>query len=211
MNILLTPMLDHLLRPWRRLLTRLQDPWPVAWNPGVKPSAFGSGSIHPFQWYLTQESTVEVSSVEEVVDWLVGCRYVRDQERFGQSDLWQHPRDFERLREGDCEDHALWTWRKLIELGLDAWLFVGLWDNQVGRPAVKHAWVVYSHDGVEYLVESTLKNSASMIGIVPERRTAYCPHFSVGRDLRIRSHRGYVLACFGWRWKGDARTSKQET
>jgi hypothetical protein len=44
---------------------------------------------------------------------------------FGEADFWQHPSTFERLRTGDCEDFAVWAWRKLIELGYDVDLVAG--------------------------------------------------------------------------------------
>lgn len=204
-QLLQVPVVAPPLPWWRHLfrhgfLRRLGDPWPTAWNPGVKPKALGPGSIHTFNWYFTQESTVGVTTIQEVVEWLIGCQYVPDEDIFGQRDYWQHPHDFERLRQGDCEDHALWAWRKLIELGIEARLFIGLWASQVGRPAALHAWVTYESDGVAYLVETTRKRGDAMIDEVAERRADYCPHFSVGGDLRIRSHRGYVLRCFGWEW-----------
>src|SRR5690348_3236184 len=47
------------------------------------------------------------------------CEYVRDPVH--ERDFWQHPKTFEQLRKGDCEDHALWAWRKLTELGISAY------------------------------------------------------------------------------------------
>jgi hypothetical protein len=83
---------------------------------------FGNGSRHDFAWYFQGDSSVHVSSIDDVQDWLLGCEYVSDPELFNEPDFWQHPRTFEQLRRGDCEDHALWAWRKLVELGHDAHL-----------------------------------------------------------------------------------------
>ena len=110
---LLAPLLA-LLRP--RVL--VDDPW--ARSPAVLPTrAFGRGSVRDFRWYFERESEVPVRSIDEVCDWLLGCAYVSDRELFNESDFWQHPGTFERLRQGDCEDYALWAWRKLVELGPD--------------------------------------------------------------------------------------------
>src|SRR5205085_1473130 len=69
----------------------------------------------PFAWYFEGQSAVTVGSVDDVCEWLLECEYVHDPELFHEPDFWQHPRTFERLRKGDCEDHALWAWRKLVE------------------------------------------------------------------------------------------------
>ena len=110
-----------MIRPvvrWVARSVRQDDPWerlPYT----VKARAFGRGSIHPFPWYFEGGSAVEVKSLEDICAWLMECQYVADPDLFNESDFWQHPRTFERLRQGDCEDHALWAWRKLVELGFD--------------------------------------------------------------------------------------------
>ena len=71
---------------------------------------------------------------------------------FNEIDLWQHPSSFEELRRGDCEDFALWAWRKLAELGIDAEFFVGR-ILSVEEPDVdrQHAWVVFRVGDVQFL------------------------------------------------------------
>ena len=81
---------------------------------------FGSGAVNEFDWYLQGESDVVVETLADVQAWLAECAYARDQDLFQVPDFWQHPRTFEQLRKGDCEDHALWAWRKFHELGIDA-------------------------------------------------------------------------------------------
>ncbi len=94
----------------------------------VPPGAFGPGSERPFAQYFEGESSVRVASIEEIVAWLQTCEYVSDVELFRKRDVWQHPSAFEHLRRGDCEDFALWAWRKLGELGIDADFCVGRVD-----------------------------------------------------------------------------------
>src|SRR5262245_32721587 len=91
----------------------------------VPASVFGGGSRRPFADYFEGESRVAVQTVDDIVDWLQGCQYISDAELFHERDYWQHPGAFEELRRGDCEDFALWTWRKLGEIGIDAEFYVG--------------------------------------------------------------------------------------
>jgi len=67
---------------------------------------------------LRGQSTVCVNDIAAICEWLADCEYVRDPVH--ERDFWQHPKTFEQLRKGDCEDHALWAWRKLTELGIPA-------------------------------------------------------------------------------------------
>ena len=64
------------------------------------------------------------------------------------------PAIFEKLKRGDCEDFALWAWRKLAEIGIDAEFCVGrvICDD---RPEIdrQHAWVVYRVNGTAFLFE----------------------------------------------------------
>lgn len=96
--------------------------------------------------------TVKCGSLEEVQAFLRECRYVSDSEQFGVSEYWLHPRFFERLRRGDCEDFALWAWRQLLAMGLDARLVFG---NCRGGDRNNHAWVMFSDSQAHYLLEPT--------------------------------------------------------
>ncbi|HXW05204.1 MAG TPA: hypothetical protein VD833_08230 [Vicinamibacterales bacterium] len=78
-----------------------------------------------FRWYYEGQRTVQVGTVDDVCRWLAECQYLSDDELFNETDFWQHPRTFENLCKGDCEDHALWAWTKLVEFGHQAELFVG--------------------------------------------------------------------------------------
>jgi len=71
---------------------------------------------------LRGQSTVCVNDIAAICEWLADCEYVRDPVH--ERDFWQHPKTFEQLRKGDCEDHALWAWRKLTELGIPAEFYV---------------------------------------------------------------------------------------
>lgn len=183
---ILTPALVLILH-----VHRAGDDWeelPVA----VPFWRFGAGSRKRFSWYFEGESDVSVSSVDDVVAWLSGCRYVPDKTLFQEDDFWQHPRTFERLRAGDCEDFALWGWRKLNELGVPARFFVGkLVDNGRGS-ASGHAWVVFRQDGKDMLLEGASTAPESLVQPLDAVRDRYRPHFSVDGSYRTRAFSGYL-------------------
>lgn len=106
-----------------------------------------------FLSYLADgDLAVKCGSLDEVQVFLRGCRYVSDPEQFGVREYWLHPRFFERLRRGDCEDFALWTWRQLLAMGFDARLVLG----RCGRgDRANHAWVTFSDLQAHYLFEPT--------------------------------------------------------
>jgi predicted transglutaminase-like cysteine proteinase len=147
----------------------------------VPPAAFGPGSHARFASYFEGESHVRARSIDEIVTWLRTCEYVSDAEQFHQPDVWQEPCAFEQRQRGDCEDFALWTWRKLIEIGIDAEFFVGrvAW----GEPALdrQHAWVVYRQGPDVCLFEPALRDRRRMIQPWSAVKDAYVPHFAVDR------------------------------
>lgn len=101
--------------------------------------------------FLTSELEVHCESLSEVRSFLRGCRYVSDLAQFGVPDYWMNPRDFERVRKGDCEDFALWAWRQLLALGFDARFVVG----RAGYRGLGHAWVTFEDSGHHRLLEPT--------------------------------------------------------
>ncbi len=143
----------------------------------VHHTEFGAGSRRPFAEYLNGESRVKVHSLEDVCHWLQQCEYMRDSELFNQRDVWQHPGEFEALRKGDCEDHALWAWRKLKELNIPAEFVVGRtqWGENLNGV---HAWVSYRENGRSYILETTNKQLHPIYPLetVQER---YHPWYSV--------------------------------
>src|SRR5262245_12320592 len=157
----------------------------------VPASAFGPGSERPFAEYFKGESRVRVASIDDIVTWLQTCEYVTDLELFQKRDFWQHPEIFETLRRGDCEDFALWAWRKLAEVGIDAEFCVGrvISDDQ---PEVdrQHAWVVYHIDGRAFLFEPAERTPTRMIRPLAEAMEAYVPHFAVNHRFETNAFVG---------------------
>lgn len=179
------------IRHWLRARRAKPDPWqrlPYA----AKPEMFGRGNQHPFPWYFEGESAVVVRSVDDVCAWLRACEYVRDPELFNESDFWQHPRTFERLRQGDCEDHALWAWRKLVELGLDAELVSGA--QRMSEDSGGHVWVRFRDGDAEFILETVCRDAGRMVRPFEDAKAEYVPHAGVDRTFTLHAYRGYLLS-----------------
>jgi hypothetical protein len=181
-----------LMQPVVQLLVRVipkRDPWTRV-SRRVPLGFYGKGSQRDFGWYLEGESTVRVGSIEEIQEWLLTCEYVDDRELFNETDFWQHPRTFEHLRRGDCEDHALWAWRKLVELGVDAELVSG--RQMSDDDLTGHVWVMFSHGGETFLFETVAKRREQMLRPVSAVRELYRPEVSVDGKRRRFAYHGYL-------------------
>jgi predicted transglutaminase-like cysteine proteinase len=147
--------------------------------------------MHPFPWYFEGESIVQVTCVDDVCDWLLQCEYVRDPDLFNEADFWQHPRTFERLRQGDCEDYALWAWRKLVELGVEAELVSGTWHQPDGISG-GHVWIRYRHNGREFILESVSRRRDGMVRSFEDAKAEYVPYAGVDHAFRLHAYSGYL-------------------
>lgn len=185
--------LRRALAPVKRLVARstpAQDPWErLPYRPS--PKAFPPGAVHPFPWYFEGESTVAVSGVDDLCDWLLDCEYVRDSELFNENDFWQHPRTFERLRQGDCEDYALWAWRKLVEMGIEAELVAGVW-HPPNDASGGHVWVRYRYEGTEFILETVARTREHMVRTFESARAEYVPHAGVDHRFQLFAYSGYL-------------------
>jgi hypothetical protein len=187
-------LLVRLLAPLASLLgprAPVDDPWERS-SAALPARAFGRGSVRDFRWYFERESEVRVASLDDVCDWLLGCAYVSDRELFNEADFWQHPGTFERLRQGDCEDYALWAWRKLVELGVDAELVAGRWDV-TRADAGHHAWVVFREGDAEFVLEAVARTRAAMVRPLAEVRAQYRPHAAVNARFETTAFAGALL------------------
>ena len=165
------------------------DPW-TRLDVAPRLALYGAGARHDVGWYFEGESVVPVATLDELRSWLAGCEYATDADLFQEPDFWQHPRTFERLRRGDCEDFALWAWRKLVELGYDADLVVGRCLHDEGREG-RHAWIVFRHSGGEFLFEPVSGSAAHAVRPLEEVKERYVPEFGVGADRRRFAFAGY--------------------
>ncbi|SRR5229473_7108143 len=103
----------------------------------------------PMGRYVSQPLAVQCATIEDIRQFLRGCRAVSDEELFGKEDYWQPPEEFENRKAGDCEDFSLWTWRQLLAMGYDARFVFG----RHGRYGTGHAWVMFFLNDTCFLVE----------------------------------------------------------
>ena len=186
-----------LFGPVRRALHQLRlrlfpvrDPWQRL--PYEAPLAvFGDGARHGFDWVFEGESAVGVASLDDILDWLADCRYETDATLFREADYWQHPHTFEQLRRGDCEDFALWSWRKLIELGIDADLVIGR-RVPPGSENSRHAWILFRYQDEEFLFEPVFRDRGEAVRHISTVRAEYIPEFGVSRDRGRFLFAGYA-------------------
>ena len=153
--------------------------------------AFGDGARHGFDWVFEGQTASAVSTFDEIVEWLAGCSYESDTSLFHESDYWQHPHTFEQLRRGDCEDFALWAWRKLVELGIDADLVIGR-RVPPGSENSRHAWILFRDGEDEFLFEPVLRDRRDAIRRLEAVRSEYIPEFGVARDRSRFLFAGYA-------------------
>lgn len=187
------------LRPLWRLFLRAapipDDPWKRV-NYRAAPAKFGPGSTHDFSWYFEGESSVGVATVDDVQDWLLACEYATDPDLFRVPDFWQHPCTFEQVRRGDCEDHALWAWRKLVELGYDAELVMGRflpWTPSGDGGERTHVWVNFKQDGETFVFETTCKVRERMVRRLPDVSGKYRPELGVDRQRKSFAFAGVLV------------------
>ncbi len=165
-----------------------KDPWCCIPAP-LPGQLFSSGCDRDFSWFLQGESRVESNSIADVCVWLIGCEYISDQEQFRKADHWLHPKEFEISRKGDCEDHALWAWSRLIALGYKTEFIAGT-NIQSG---CRHAWIHVSLNDQTALLEATSKNPETIILSMDEVRERYRPEFGVDQNLNTYIYGGGLL------------------
>jgi len=174
----------------RLRLFPVRDPW--ARLPLEAPLAvYGDGARRGFDWVFEGDSAVAVASLDELVQWLCDCTYDTDRRLFQEDDFWQHPRTFEHLRRGDCEDFALWAWRKMVEIGIDAELVIGR-RVPPGTANSRHAWIVFRDHAGEFLFEPVCRERERAVRPVSAARHEYIPEFGVSRDRRRFFFAGYA-------------------
>lgn len=167
-------------------------PWDVIDGVRLTPRAFGEGSIHPFEYYFEGELKCGGGDLAGIEAWLRECTIESDIEQFGIADVWQRPVDFERRRRGDCDDHSLWAWRSLIELGHDARFVCGLLGRNQFRGG--HAWVVIrDRSGDEVVVEPMAKGDRPMFMPRASAEEFYQPFCSVDANFNYTCYGGLLL------------------
>lgn len=140
----------------------------------------------PFGRYVSQPVTFKCQTFADMRKFLIGCRQGSDEKFFGKKDHWLPPDEFEKLKKGDCDDFAMWTWRQLLEMGYSARFVVG----RFGRYGAGHAWATFADGGKTFIADGT----RAPFGMTLPKLYAlsYHPTYSVtwnGRDLSYYSHK----------------------
>lgn len=167
----------------------------------------------PIGRYVSRPLTVHCENFEDIRKFLRSCRAVSDRQQFGKEDYWLPPEEFEKRKKGDCEDFSFWTWRELMQMGLEARIVFG----RHGRYGIGHAWTMFRQGGKWFLLEP----QARVLGLrLPRLSTLrYEPKYSIawdGKSLKYYAHRdtkafrpnfGVVVsllpewvAIWGWFW-----------
>lgn len=180
-----------LRKPFYRFLLRTtQDQTWKRYTCKVPLHVYGAGSRRCFSWYLDGAMDTGLMDLNEIKHWLQGCEYVSDMELFEERDVWQHPVTFERLRRGDCEDYSLWTWRKLLESGIDAEFCAG-WSVHPGGEYLGHTWILFRDQQETYLFDPVTQSHGCMIKPLEEVADWYVPQVSVDGQLDRYVYGGY--------------------
>ena len=146
----------------------------------------GPRATFPIGRYISQPLSIHCQTIGELRSFLLTCKYVSDQELFGKREYWQPPDEFEKIRKGDCEDFALWTWRQLLSMGYQA-RFVG---GSAGRYGAGHAWVEVFKGDKWFLLEPLFCRAGYAMPRLSTLR--YEPRYSVswdGKTLRYFAHK----------------------
>lgn len=151
-------------------------------------SAFGVGCKHDFSWYFQGQSNVRPKNVNDLCKWLSKCKYSTDSALFQEEEFWQHPVTFETTKKGDCDDHALWAWRKLTEMGLRAEYVCGKMRIKQNHKYIEsgHAWVIFKKKDKRnwYVLECTEKDKKKMLIDFDDAEKTYLPEVSIDGELK---------------------------
>ena len=151
-------------------------------------SVFGSACMEQFQTWFDGKLVQEITSINAMCDYMIGCRHVPDIKQHNQRDVWMHPVDFERLKKGDCEDFSLWAWRRLSAMGYETEFMTGAVAKD--GDLFGHAWLVYHDDGIPYLLETSGYSHETMVRPLAEVKHDYFPRASVDQSFQRRLYSG---------------------
>ena len=118
------------------------------------------------------------------------CEARSDEETFGKKDYWLPPDEFEKLKTGDCDEFALWTWRQVMQLGYPARFVAG----RYGRYRAGHGWVTFQRDGKHFIADPNFRWLKRPLPRLTALR--FHPTYSVewdGSKIHFYSHRDQPL------------------
>ncbi|MGV8836131.1 transglutaminase domain-containing protein [Cellvibrio sp.] len=133
--------------------------------------------------------------------------YMLDSINYGREELWQTSRQAFYFANGDCEDHAIVLADWLIDMGYDARVALGRYQN------TGHAWVVLIKDNQEFILEATQKSQLStgipypLAAALPE----YQPMAQFNRDtFWINNGSNLTIRYRGDNWVAQSQYSRGE-
>lgn len=205
-------MIAHVAKTLRRpfywfLLQTTQDNTWKRYNCKVPLHVYGAGSRRCFSWYLEGETDSGQMGLDDMTYWLDSCQYMTDKEQFDERDVWQHPITFERIRRGDCEDFSLWTWRKLVESGIDAEFCAG-WSVHPGELYHGHTWILFKEEDTTFLFDPVTQDREAMVRPLHEVSDWYVPQVSIDNSLSQYVYGGYYNS-FRPAWKAASANEQQ--
>ncbi|MEM9387317.1 MAG: transglutaminase domain-containing protein [Pseudomonadota bacterium] len=116
----------------------------------------------------------------------------------GLNDVWQNSAQAFLQTRGDCEDHAIALADWLIDMGADAWVALGRYQNE------GHAWVVVNREGSTYLLEATGKRRLSRWSEyrLAATQTDYHPKYMFNREqFWVNTGSEYTVRYEGASWR----------
>jgi hypothetical protein len=141
---------------------------------------------YPLGRYVIKPLKYQCSTIEEIRKFLQNCQYISDRQQFNKEEFWLPPHEFEKVRKGDCDEFALWTWRQLIGMGYQTRFVIG----RTGRSTKGHAWVTIAKDSKHYIVEPQAWRYGEKLPRL--KLISYQPAVSVewdGKHLHYFAHR----------------------
>jgi Bacterial transglutaminase-like cysteine proteinase BTLCP len=160
-----------------------------AYKPHEKKRTFRP--TFPFGRYLDRPLSYHASNLDDIRRFLMSCKAASDEETFGKKEYWLPPDEFEKLKKGDCDEFALWTWRQLLHLGYPARFVAG----RYGRYRGGHAWATFERDGKHYIADPNFRWIKRSLPRLTALR--FHPIYSVewdGKKVRFYSHRDLPLS-----------------
>ena len=167
----------------------VRDPWERL-DVGIPPRYFGEAAP---DWtaVLRAPTSVSVTSLADVLAFLNGCRATAAPPA-DVPPTWPPLEAFEAHQAGNCTGHALWAWRRLVDLGFAPTLVVGR-TRPFTRSAGRHAWVLFASEGTEYLLEAVAKTDEQLLRPLAMVRENYRPEVGVTAEGRTVGFAGLLL------------------
>jgi hypothetical protein len=133
--------------------------------------------MHWAERALQSPTLIPISFPLELFHFLSGCRFLPTVELLDNAVL---PQEFERRQAGGTFAHALWAWRKCIDLEEGPRLTIGAYHDS------PHAWVTLYEETRAFIFETTRKDE--LVLLRSWEQSLYEPWFSIDANLNYFEH-----------------------